>query len=213
MPKHNQTSFKKGHTPLNLVAYYCTIKGCSNRHEAKGFCVKHYKRLKKYGNPIAPSRRDHRAGRIRGVDVLIPLGICGKDGDAIVSQIDKWVECYFWHKSNSGYATARINGRLVMMHRLLVDCPAGSEIDHINRNKLDNRRVNLRVVSRAENSLNVGLRNTNTSGYKGVSWNKSARKYSAQITHKGTSYYLGVYEDPQEAHGAYLKKAAELRKR
>lgn len=210
MPKHNQTSFKKGHTPFNKVADYCTLKGCTNKYEAKGFCVKHYKRFKKYGNPNIPSRYDTRVGHIRGVDVYIPLGASGKDGFALVTQQDKWVEIYKWHKSNSGYAAARIEGKLIMMHRLLLSCPEGCEIDHINRDKLDNRRNNLRIVDRTTNSLNTNLRNTNTSGYKGVSWNKSARKYSARFQYRGTDYYLGLFKDPQKAHLAYQAKVTEL---
>jgi len=211
MPKYNQTSFRKGHAPLNRVADSCTLKGCDNKHEARGFCVKHYKRLVKYGDPNTPSNRDIRPGILKGLDIYIPLGINAKNGYAIINQQDKWVEHYFWHKTSSGYAAARIEGRLIMMHRFLLSEPAGGEVDHINRNKLDNRRQNLRIVDRSQNAVNTGIRNTNTSGYKGVSWSKAARKYEAHITHKGIKYYLGVYTSATEAHQAYLTKASELR--
>jgi len=211
MPKHNQTSFKKGHTPLNMVAEFCTLNNCNNKHEAKGFCVKHYKRFVKYGDANTPSTRDARPAIIKGGDVYIPLGIGAKEGYTLVSEQDRWIEKYLWHRTNSGYAAARITNRIIMMHRFIMSEPPEGEVDHINRNRLDNRRDNLRIVSRAQNANNTGLRNTNTSGYKGVSWSKAARKWEAYITHERKKYYLGVFDSIEDARDAYLVKAGELR--
>ena len=94
------------------------------------------------------------------------------------------------------------------MHRFVLGEPSG-EIDHINRNKLDNRRSNLREVTRSMNCLNKGLQRNNTSGHAGVRYDKSKtslKKWRAWIQVKGKIYNLGCFETKKEAVGA--RKAA-----
>lgn len=74
--------------------------------------------------------------------------------------------------------------------------------------KNDNRRCNLRNITRTENMINVGLSKANTSGYLGVSWNIKNEKWMASIRVNKKSKNLGYYDDPEEAHQAY-KEAAE----
>lgn len=89
------------------------------------------------------------------------------------------------------------------MHRVIMNPPVGMEVDHINRNKLDNRRSNLRICTHAENLANRIKPRNNTSGYKGVVWNKSRSKWLAQITVKKRHIYLGQFDDIEEANEAY----------
>ena len=106
----------------------------------------------------------------------------------------------------TGYRVVRIDGQLYLAHRLVWLILHGSwptEIDHINRNRADNRPVNLREVTSAENKANTGLSVRNTSGRKGVSWNKQLRKWQATAQIAGRSRYLGVYTDLGEAASAY----------
>jgi hypothetical protein len=79
------------------------------------------------------------------------------------------------------------------------------EIDHINRDKLDNRRVNLRVVTPSANNRNrMTFSAFNTSNYKGVSWEKNKNKWRAQIRlPNGKSKYLGLFTSEEEAARAY----------
>lgn len=86
-----------------------------------------------------------------------------------------------WCFHGKGYACSRIADRLVLMHVFLLGKKKGLEVDHINQNKLDNRRGNLRHVTRSVNMFNVGLRSTNKSGFKGVSWDKRRGKWRATI--------------------------------
>lgn len=88
--------------------------------------------------------------------------------------------------------------------------PKDSEIDHINNNKKDNRICNLRLATRSENQGNVKLRLSNTSGYKGVYFNKRNSMWVAQIMRKGKRFNLGNFSSPVEAHKAYVEASVKL---
>jgi len=98
----------------------------------------------------------------------------------------------------SGYDYVRVNNKLLRVHRLIWCMFYGyepSEIDHINRNKADNRIENLREVSRSENNYNHPLRIDNTSGVRGVSWNKIKNKWRVYINVKKQRLELGYFND------------------
>ena len=82
-------------------------------------------------------------------------------------------------------------------------------IDHDSRNPLDNRRRNLRVATRAQNRINSGPNVNNTSGFKGVSWNKSKQRWGAQIMVAGHTHYLGYFDTKIEAAKAYNNSALQ----
>jgi hypothetical protein len=78
-----------------------------------------------------------------------------------------------------------------------------AEIDHVNGVSSDNRLVNLREATAAENRCNRGATVNNRTGFKGVSWHKRCRKYQARIKVRGKDTYLGLFTSPEEAHAAY----------
>jgi len=101
--------------------------------------------------------------------------------------------------------------KVIHMHREVarrMGLDLSNEIDHINGDKLDNRRENLRSATRSQNKMNSGKPKNNTSGYKGVCWYKRGNKWRAQIGINGKLKHLGYFEDKEEAAKAY-KKAAE----
>lgn len=122
-----------------------------------------------------------------------------------------------WSKNNNGYLTGNTGNRnIVFLHRYIMDCPKGMEVDHRHGSgtKFDNRRSNLRICTRAENVRNTKTPTTNTSGYKGVYWNKKREMWVAQISiginpknGKNKTYYLGSYENITDAINA--RKEAE----
>jgi hypothetical protein len=106
-----------------------------------------------------------------------------------------------------GYAM--IGGEL--LHRIIMNPPQDKQIDHKNRNRLDNRRTNLRICTVSENQMNRGKTKSNTSGFKGVNLEKKRKKkrYRARITADKKVFYLGNFEKPDEAGAAYRKAARQ----
>lgn len=83
------------------------------------------------------------------------------------------------------------------------------EIDHRDRNKLNNRIENLRPCTSSQNKGNIQLLPTNTSGYRGVSLNARSQKWHAQIKIHGKQTYLGRFDTPEEAAMLYNQAAIE----
>lgn len=79
------------------------------------------------------------------------------------------------------------------LHQLLMDCPSGYEIDHINLNTCDNRSENLRICTHQQNQCNQPLQKNNTSGVSGVSYYPPRRKYRARIKVCQKEIHLGYY--------------------
>ena len=107
-----------------------------------------------------------------------------------------------WYVSKRGYVTTSVrkDGKVIPLnlHRLLIHTDGKMDIDHINGNKLDNRRANLRACTHRENSCNQKKRCTNKSGYTGVSLFKATGKYEAYIWDHCKKIYLGLYDSPVE---------------
>lgn len=128
-----------------------------------------------------------------------------KDQQTIVDDEDyEKLSKHSWYITNKGYAarSTRVPFRkTVLMHVEIIKPPKGKQVDHINRNPLDNRKVNLRIVTNYENSTNRKISKNSTTRINGVSPLKSG-KYQAYITIKGKRKYLGVYSDLESAKTA-----------
>lgn len=104
------------------------------------------------------------------------------------------------------YAGAKIDGKTVYLHKLL--CPEWAEVDHADGDGLNNRRSNLRDgTGPGKNHANREMQRNNTSGFKGVSWNKLQRKWVTGIKVNGKRVHLGTYGTPEEAADAYDQAA------
>lgn len=90
------------------------------------------------------------------------------------------------------------------LHRIITSCPPGLVVDHINGDGLDNRRANLRVCSYAENLRNAfKTKRATSSQFKGVCWNKSSKRWQANIYIESRLRHLGNFNDEREAALAY----------
>lgn len=101
--------------------------------------------------------------------------------------------------------------KLIALHREINKTPERCITDHINGNKLDNRRANLRTVNRSQNAHNVGKRNNGSvSTFSGVQPNGNGKRWKAIITMNYHDIYLGTFDDPEDAHMIYLAAKEQL---
>lgn len=116
----------------------------------------------------------------------------------------EWLNKWKWY-CNVGCAV-RGSSPKILMHREILNCPDNMEVDHINMNRLDNRKKNLRIVTRSQNLMNRNKQKNNTSGYKGVSWKDNKWYVQIGIGEK-KNLCLGYFDDIKEAASIYDKAA------
>lgn len=118
-----------------------------------------------------------------------------------------------WFLSDTGYAMASTYNPetkkvgKIRLHRLVMDNPKSKMIDHINGDKLDNRKANLRVCTNADNMRNRPKTKTNHSGYKGVIFHYNKWKATIKVNYK--QIYLGRFTKKEDAAKAYNEAALE----
>ena len=214
--RYNQSSMCKQHYSDYGRNYRiekgCSTDGCAGRLYAKKMCSKHWLREKKGMKPYGGGW-DKRPAVIEGDIAKIPLGANAKDGYAVVDRYFSHLDRHNWHMNDSGYAITSINKKHVRMHHLIIGRPPkGMVADHINRVRLDNRKDNLRFVTRQQNSANSSPTRA-TSIYKGVYYSHTRDSgedmYAARISDNGISRQLGVFSSQKQAARAY-DKAAKL---
>jgi hypothetical protein len=139
--------------------------------------------------------------KIRGIEIQI-------DRDE-VWRLKEYNWCLNHRRGNKLYFIRHTTGRNSsdQLHREIMNCPKGMVCDHINGDTLDNRKSNLRICTSIENCRNSKRPKNNTSGYKGVHWEKANKKWVAIIQINYKKIYLGLFDDRQKAHEAYCKAA------
>jgi hypothetical protein len=120
-----------------------------------------------------------------------------------------------WYLAGRGYASRNRRASEPpdaerLMHRIILSVPPGFQVDHINGNKLDNRRANLRIVTNAQNNQNCGPHRGNSSGFRGVTWDKARGLWMASICADGCHFNLGRFATAEEAARARDRKAREV---
>lgn len=118
----------------------------------------------------------------------------------------EWLNQFRWTFSN-GRVIRWENGKTIYMHRIIMNAPIGTEVDHINQDATDNRKENLRVCSHQQNRFNEKIRKNNSSGFKGVSYRKDYGKWRSYIVFNNKQINLGSYNTKGEAARAYNKAA------
>lgn len=114
----------------------------------------------------------------------------------------------FGYITRTEYVDKNHAPKVIYLHRFIMETPQGMDTDHINGNKLDNRRDNLRVCTRSQNLANRGKLITNSTGYKGVTIGNG--KYVSQIGFNGNTHRLGSFDNPVHAALAYDDAAIRL---
>ena len=148
-------------------------------------------------------------------EILLTQGMVALVDDEDFEYLSQW-KWYADKKSQTFYAVrytklSRVNGKRkrikISMHRLILNTSPTDTSDHANGNGLDNRRINLRICTDAQNNMNRGLSKSNTSGFKGVCWDKQYRMWRAQIHINKTRIRIGRFEDKEKAAIAYNEAA------
>ena len=128
------------------------------------------------------------------------------------------VAAYSWFVRTGGYVAGSKKGvgarkaPTEYLHRLIANPQEKLIVDHINGNKADNRRVNLRCIPYTANSLNQNnrLRSNNTHGFRGVARHGPSGLWQARLSIAGKRHNLGYFKTPEEAHAAYVEGVARL---
>jgi hypothetical protein len=137
-------------------------------------------------------------------------------GVALVDDADfKMLFEYRWYFNLGyarGYKKTDKKRKLIYMHRLLLNPKKALVVDHIDRNKLNNQRNNLRICTRVGNLMNSLKRKNNTSGFKGVHMNKKGGKsvWRARLKKDRKEIFIGYFENKKDAALAYNIKVKEL---
>lgn len=180
-------------------------------HEKEGSKSIHVQNRKKRRQEIALFYQPGTTGEDASWPWKIPLT---QGRFTLVDEEDYiWASKHKWCFSTStGYALRslpRVNGkkRHQYLHRAILGDRDGHCVDHINCQRLDNRRKNLRHATASESQRNKLTPRNNKSGFKGVIWNKMSKKWTARITVKNKSKFIGNFLSADEAYEAYKKAA------
>src|SRR3972149_7546049 len=123
----------------------------------------------------------------------------------------EWLNQWKWHYHSKGYAarSVKISKRvkLILMHRIIIKNCDSFLIDHIDRNRLNNKKENLRICTRSENYFNAIKHFDNRRGFKGVNFNLRHKKWYARIQFYKKRLWLGHYTTKEGAARAYNKAA------
>ena len=187
----------------------CIVCGKSEV-KAKGMCEKHYQQYRKYGycldnNPRTKQDLNEIIEYEDYAEIILYDKNCEEVARALIDldDVDK-VKNYKWGLTK-GYV---LNKTIRELHRFIMNCPDDKIVDHINHNRLDNRKSNLRICTKSQNAMNVKKRKDNTSGATGVCWNKKYNNWYAQIVVNTKCVCLGHYNTKEEAIEA--RKQAEI---
>lgn len=199
--------FKKNGYILKDKIQKCIVCGEDSENKTDGYCRFHNKQIKKYGY-IKYIEKEYQ-------HIIVENGyatIKNKYGYEIFIDIEDVEKCkkYNWGiDKNLSYVRSFIDGKDVKLHNYIMNTPEGYEVDHINRNPLDNRKCNLRICTIEENKRNRGLMKNNKSGIIGVIFYSRLQKWHSYITVNKKTISLGYYLNKDEAIIARLKAEKE----
>lgn len=148
--------------------------------------------------------------------ILMPLS--GKRGKGLTTKVS--VDFAYlatqsrWYVCSYGYATRDWKGKHQKLHHIILPRQSSLDIDHINRDKLDNRIENLRLATRSQNLRNSGVRKNSKLGIKNIHFHKITQRFKVQFMVEGRYVYVGYFktleeaiikrDEAKQAHGYYI---------
>jgi len=192
----------------------CKIKSCNKRKYVRGYCIKHYTQILRHGKILERTMRDPNEIIIKEkiAEVVLYDRNCQEVARAIidVDDIEK-IKDYKWHLTLNGYVITKINNKTLRMQNLIMDFNSShlQMVDHKDRDTLNNQKDNLRYSTQSQNQQNRGKPSNNSSGFKGVYWNKKKKRWVAEIRINQKKIYLGQFKDKIKAAKKYNMGAIE----
>lgn len=188
---------------MSKYHYKCIVEGCDRTRYQQGYCKEHYKQIRRYGKItkeklgypefVYPTTIDNNTVYINVNNHIVIIDLSDID-------IIKHKHIYI---DKGGYAIISIKNKQKRLHRVIMNYNGYDDIDHINRNRLDNRKSNLRICSRSENMHNSTDKLNTSTGYRGiykVTNNKYAGdRYTARIQINKVIMSLGYFNTLEEA--------------
>lgn len=177
----------------------CLVDWCDSPVRAKGMCIKHYMQFQRHGK-FFRLRPDANVVNEIGNGLLEVEMRNKKTGVIVKTIIDeefRWVvekHRFYYHV---GYARTDFRGSKKSLHQFILD--SDDQVDHINKDRLDNRKSNLRACTPQQNRMNMSIRIDNASGVSGVSWCKELKKWRAYLSIKGRQIHCGLFVNKSDA--------------
>lgn len=171
------------------------------------------------GNRLTSGHKTHCSyctyGRFRFFDGYKKVECILPDGSSFSFDFNDFplVSRYRWSRMKNGYFRTSLGSRKAgheLLHRLIMQPPEGMVVDHIDGDKSNCCRENLRICSNADNTKNSSIHRTNTTGYKGVSYDPRRNIWSARICDGNQKMYIGSFNSPEKAAEAYDNAALEI---
>jgi len=192
----------------------CSVDGCNEKYKCNGYCSKHYQQIRKYGRIKKRTIRDPN-------EIIIDDNFCRMKLYNVESieiaetmfdlKFKKEIEKYKWHLDNHGYVKCTYRNennqeQSMLMHQAILylsnqEVKDNQEIDHKDRNPLNNISSNLRICTRSQNQQNKKI--LNMYNYKGVWFDDIGDKYHARITINKNTINLGLFNTKEDAARAY----------
>lgn len=131
------------------------------------------------------------------------------------TRVFPWVWSAQWSPGSHrfrAHGRVRVNGawKQIYLHRFIMNDPPGRGVDHIDGDQLNDRKYNLRLSTQSQNLSNRPKQKNNTTGFKGVHWDKKRQKFTSQIQARGVLYHLGAFNTAEEAYAAYCEAGKRL---
>lgn len=180
--------------------------------ESVGLCGKHYSQYYKYNKFLDDSpETQYTRNKYEITNEGVWIYCCNRQkeftGKFIIDESDfEKVIKHKWRFARGNFCTG--NTHVIQIHTFLMEPNENQVVDHINGDRTDNRRDNLRITTQAKNCINKKLQGNNKSGMAGVSWDKDRNKWAPEIAMDHKKCHLGRYSKFEDA--AYARYIAEL---
>lgn len=184
----------------------CLCDWCDKIAIHNGYCNKHYEQVRRHGMPYRSFLEPNEIVFKETYAEIILRDFSGDEtGRALIDldDVDRVMK-YKWHLSDQGYVAGGKSP--FRLSRVILTAPVGYEVDHVNHNKLDNRKTNLRICTHSQNCMNMPP----IHDIKGIYWERDSKRWVAQIGINNKDIKLGRFKDKEEAIRARKQAETEL---